>query len=116
MKTEIYKISGMACAACSSSVQRVVSKIEGVSSCEVNLITEKMTVSFDETKTGEEDFIRVVEKAGFGISRLESGDNNIKKQETKKENRLFGIVTALILSAALLYVSMGQMMFKNIPV
>ena len=116
MKTEIYKISGMACAACSSSVQRVVSKLDGVSGCDVNLITEKMTVSFDEAKTGEEDFIRVVEKAGFGISKLENGSHTEKKQEIKKENRLFGIITALVLSAILLYISMGQMMFKNLPV
>ena len=116
MKTEIYKISGMACAACSSSVQRVVSKLDGVSGCDVNLITEKMTVSFDEAKTGEEDFIRVVEKAGFGISKLENGSHTEKKQEIKKENRLFGIITALVLSAVLLYISMGQMMFKNLPV
>ena len=43
----------MSCAACSSSVQRVVSKLNGVESCEVNLITGKMTVNYDETKTGD---------------------------------------------------------------
>ena len=53
MKQEQYNISGMSCAACSSSVQRVVSKLNGVESCEVNLITGKMTVNYDETKTGD---------------------------------------------------------------
>ena len=52
MKEERYNISGMSCAACSASVQRVVSKLDGVESCEVNLVTEKMTVVYDETKTG----------------------------------------------------------------
>lgn len=53
MKQAQYNISGMSCAACSSSVQRVVSKLNGVESCEVNLITGKMTVNYDETKTGD---------------------------------------------------------------
>ena len=56
MKQEQYNISGMSCAACSSSVQRVVSKLTGVESCEVNLITGKMTVNYDETKTGDLGF------------------------------------------------------------
>ena len=67
MKQEEYIISGMSCAACSASVQRVVSRLEGVENCDVNLITGKMTVSYDEQKTGQADFTRVVEKAGFGI-------------------------------------------------
>lgn len=56
MKKEEYNISGMSCAACSSSMQRVVSKLNGVESCDVNLITGKMTVNFDETKTGDLGF------------------------------------------------------------
>ena len=66
-RQEEYIISGMSCAACSASVQRVVSRLEGVENCDVNLITGKMTVSYDEQKTGQADFTRVVEKAGFGI-------------------------------------------------
>ena len=69
MKQEQYNISGMSCAACSSSVQRVVSKLNGVESCEVNLITGKMTVNYDETKTGDLGFTPSVQtvknKSGF---------------------------------------------------
>ena len=58
MKEEKYIISGMSCAACQASVQRVVSRLEGVVSAEVNLITGKMTVRFDEEKVGMADFVR----------------------------------------------------------
>lgn len=115
MKTEQYIISGMSCAACSASVTRVVSRLEGVATCEVNLITGKMTVTFDETKTGEADFIRVVEKAGFGIEP----DIPVKEEpETKKEPKgdsPLPIIVSAIFSGILLYISMGQMIFDNIP-
>lgn len=83
MKEERYNISGMSCAACSASVQRVVSKLDGVESCEVNLVTEKMTVSYDEAKTGPADFKRAVERAGFGISP-EAQEKAAEKQPEKK--------------------------------
>ncbi len=113
MKQEQYNISGMSCAACSSSVQRVVSRLDGVESCEVNLITGKMTVNFDESKTGEPDFIRVVEKAGFGISPDKPQE---EKQEKKEKSGLAPLIISAVLSAVLLYISMGQMLTEHLPV
>ena len=116
MKEERYNISGMSCAACSSSVQRVVSKLDGVESCEVNLVTEKMTVVYDETKTGPADFKKSVERAGFGISP-ETAEKEEKSEETPKEKSDLPIlIVSSVLSAVLLYVSMGQMLVKNLPV
>ena len=114
MKQEIYNISGMSCAACSSSVQRVVSRLDGVESCEVNLITGKMTVNFDETKTGEPDFIKVVEKAGFGIEANKPKAE--EKQEKKEKSELAPLIISAVLSAVLLYISMGQMLTDRFPV
>ena len=113
MKQEQYNISGMSCAACSSSVQRVVSRLDGVESCEVNLITGKMTVNFDESKTGEPDFIRAVEKAGFGISPDKPQE---EKQEKKEKSGLAPLIISAVLSAVLLYISMGQMLTEHLPV
>ncbi len=109
MKSKTYKISGMACAACSASVERVVSRLDGVKKCEVNLITEKMSVTFDEKKVGEKNFFEAVEKAGFGISAE-------KEELPEKEKPFFPILIALILCAVILYISMGQMMIKGLPV
>lgn len=111
MKTKTYNISGMSCAACSSSVQRVVSRLDGVKSCEVNLITGKMTVVFNEKKTGEADFIRVVTKAGFGI---ESEKANTPK--TDKKSEFLPIAVSSVFCIVLLYISMGQMLIPNIPI
>ena len=111
MKNEVYKISGMHCAACSAAVDRVMKRLEGVDQCEVNLITEKMTVSYDPKKVSFEDFKRVIEKAGFGISKADS-----EKPVSKAEKKPISLIIAGVLSAILLYVSMGQMFYSNLPV
>lgn len=118
MKNEIYHIGGMSCAACSASVQRVVSKLKGVSACEVNLITEKMSVTYDEALVTPEDFKKAVTGAGFEISEIEN-----EKSESEKENsadnghgKIASLISAAVFSLLLLYVSMGQMLFENLPV
>lgn len=109
MKNETYLITGMHCAACSAAVQRVVSRLDGVENCEVNLITEKMSVTFEPRKVGYEDFVRVIEKAGFGI---EQENRHVAENETKP----YSLFVASFFSIILLYVSMGQMFFNNLPI
>lgn len=116
MKEERYDISGMSCAACSASVQRVVSKLDGVESCEVNLVTEKMTVVYDETKTGPADFKKSVERAGFGISPETAEKEEKSEEKPKEKSDLPILIVSSVLSAVLLYISMGQMLVKNLPV
>ena len=115
MKQDKYIISGMSCAACQASVQKVVSRIDGVTECDVNLITGKMNVSYDERKTGEADFVRAVEKAGFGIAPDAPAKKETKTVK-KEKSRLPSLIVSLVLSALLLYVSMGQMLTDRLPV
>lgn len=111
MKTENYIISGMSCAACSASVNRVVSRLDGVETCDVNLLIGKMTVNYDEKKVGPEDFIRVVTKAGFGIE----ADKKEQKVGKEEKDSFLPIIISSLSSALLLYISMGQMIWENIP-
>lgn len=112
MKTSVFIIGGMSCAACSASVNRVVSRLEGVEACEVNLITGKMNVTYDENLVTISDFTRVVEKAGFTIE-----EEKEEKKEVPKEKgaSVLPLIFSAIPSALLLYISMGQMIFENIP-
>ncbi len=111
MKTNVYNITGMSCAACSASVKKVVSRLEGVTDCEVNLITGKMTVAFDEKRVGEDDFFRVVEKAGFGIAKEKAE----KPKESKEQKaRLYPIIISGVFTAVLLVISMGTMLFESL--
>lgn len=65
MANKTFKIEGMTCAACAKAVERAVRKLEGISSANVNLATEKLTVEYDEDKTGEDMIKGAVEKAGY---------------------------------------------------
>lgn len=62
---KILKIEGMTCAACVKAVERTCKKITGVESAEVNLATEKLNITFDESKVTIEDIQKAVDKAGY---------------------------------------------------
>lgn len=65
MKTDVFKIEGMTCAACSRAVERVTGKLEGVEKYSVNLATEKLSIYYNEEKLSKEDIIKTVDKAGY---------------------------------------------------
>ncbi|MBO4604423.1 MAG: heavy metal translocating P-type ATPase [Clostridiales bacterium] len=105
MREEKYDITGMSCAACAARVENSVSKVDGVSSCTVNLLKNSMTVEFDPDTASDDVIIGAVINAGYGASR--SGAVRIFDQETGS------IKKRLILSVAfdipLMIIAMGQM-------
>ncbi len=72
---EQYIVTGMSCAACSSAVEKAVSKVAGVDSCSVNLLTNSMKVEGD---AQTQEIIRAVEKAGYGASLKENAGFGVK--------------------------------------
>ncbi|HVW56745.1 MAG TPA: cation-translocating P-type ATPase [Rhizobiaceae bacterium] len=72
MTRTVLDISGMTCAACAASVEKALSRVDGVSQADVNLALERANVEFDGTG-GPEALIRAVEKAGYGASLRASG-------------------------------------------
>jgi len=75
MKERFY-VTGMTCSACSSRVEKVVNKLEGVEKASVNLLTATMDVVYDESLVQAGDIIAEVEKAGYGAGVMESGVGN----------------------------------------
>ncbi len=109
-----YNITGMSCAACSSRVEKAVSKLEGIESCQVNLLTNSM---FVEGTADEESIISAVENAGYGISSSENRDKS-KKTKTGENTGDSGIrqlkvrlFSSLVFLIALMYISMGYVMW-----
>lgn len=113
-----FSISGMACAACSSRVENVVSKVPGVEKCSVNLLTSIMTV---EGKIDNDLIIQTVLEAGYGATLLEEETfvqkekSQTKKQipnEAKNEAKtlLRRFLISLIFLLPLIYISMGHSM------
>lgn len=108
-----YNVTGMSCASCVARVEKAVNKVDGVTSCSVNLLTNSMSVDGDVKSS---DVISAVEKAGYGASlkgnsskENKTNDEPLKDTETPKlKKRLFSSLIFLLL---LMYISMGHMMW-----
>ena len=108
---EQFNVTGMSCAACSARVEKAVSKLPGVSTVAVNLLTETMSV---EGSASPETIISAVENAGYGAS-LKNGTKKISSDEfpAKSPVRHIGgrLLSSLVFLAALMYFSMGYVMW-----
>ncbi len=116
-----YDVTGMSCAACSNRIEKAVSKVPGVTSCSVSLLTNSMGV---DGTASPEAVIAAVEKAGYGASEKEAhGDQarekggsmaaeeeSLKDKETPKMKRR--LIASLCFWIPLMYISMGHMMWN----
>ena len=119
-----YTVTGMSCAACSARVEKAVSKVDGVTSCSVSLLTNSMGVEGSAT---DAQVVEAVEQAGYGASpkgtatesendkannsleQLKAAQDALVDRETPKlVNRL---IASLIFLVVLMYFSMGHMMW-----
>lgn len=116
MKTEKFDVTGMTCSACVAYVEKSVSKLEGVKAVNVNLLTNSMTVSFDELHLTPQVIEESVEDAGYGAHVFEgkyySSTNSSSKidyvlEEKKEMKKQFWISFAFLVP--LMYLSMGHM-------
>ncbi len=113
-----YTVTGMSCAACSARVEKAVSKVPGVTSCSVSLLTNSMGVDGD---VSEQAVISAVEAAGYGAAPkgqgISEGTQNMYSSQEEAladhetpvlKRRLWWSVVFL---AVLMYISMGHMMW-----
>lgn len=114
---EQYNVKGMSCAACSARVEKAVSKLDGVTSCSVSLLTNSMSV---EGTASDDEIIKAVSDAGYSASKksLSKDDLSHKDDDALKDTETPKILKRLIASVifllALMYISMGHMMW-NFP-
>ena len=117
---EQYNVTGMSCAACSARVEKAVSKVDGVTSCSVSLLTNSMGV---EGSAPAAEIIRAVEEAGYGAS-LKGGTSGaragassaVSEQEDMLRDRETPLLkkrlaASLVFLVILMYFSMGHMMW-----
>lgn len=118
---EKFDVTGMTCSACSSRVEKCVSKLDGVQSVSVNLLTNSMQVEFDETVLGESQIVDAVTKAGYGASRTgqERKSTQTLAEKTPVQAQQGDMKLRLIVSFGflipLMYVSMGHMAGLPLP-
>ncbi len=116
-----YDITGMTCAACSSAVERVTRKMDGVTESNVNLTTALLTITYDENQIQPSDIIRKVERAGFGASlHIEKSKEEAEENELALEQNINKtkrrLICNLILAVPLLYICLGHMLPISLPI
>ena len=112
---EQYDVKGMSCAACSARVEKAVSKVSGVSSCTVSLLTNSMSV---DGTAAEQEIIAAVRNAGYdasvkGARKAAKEPDDIRDTETPRILRR--LIASLVFLLVLMYFSMGHMML-GLPV
>ncbi len=107
---EHYAITGMSCAACSNRVEKAVSKVSGVTSCSVSLLTNAMSV---EGTASSKEIIKAVKEAGYGAKlqgqKDEKEDDLLEDHETPALKKR--LIASLFFLIVLMYFSMGHMMW-----
>lgn len=125
---EKFDVTGMTCSACSSRVEKCVSKLSGIVNVTVNLLTNSMQVEYDEGVLTERQIIDAVVKAGYGASPRQEytaggitqtagaaaarGENPAEKEMKNMKMRL---IVSFVFLVPLMYVSMGHMVGLPLP-
>lgn len=120
MEKVLFDITGMTCSACSARIEKGLSKLDGVSEVNVNLLTNSMAVSFDTERVNTAQIVKTVDTIGYGASTKTSA---VKEQENEPvdkaqseagamKNRL---IASIIFTVPLFYISMGEMLGWPLP-
>ena len=115
MKTQEFKILGMTCAACVRTVEKSITKIEGVSSVNVNLMTEKAVIHYDSDKVQISDLKRAIQDAGYTPLDIEKIDIDQERKEKEIKTIWNQFIFSAIFTLPLLYIAMGPMIGIPIP-
>ncbi len=102
-----YVVTGMTCSACSSGIERVVGKMNGVSLVEVSLMGKCMTVDFDESVVSESEIFEAVKGLGYGVFR--EGEQPQGREPAGDKKLFVRFMISLCILLPLLYISMGHM-------
>ena len=104
-----FNVEGMTCSACSAHVDRAVRKLNGVISCNVNLLSNTMEVEFDEKKLTTSDIEKSVKDAGY------KAYTSSVKSSKKKDTALVKLIVCFSLLVILMYLTMGHMIGLHLP-
>ena len=125
MKHETYQVTGMSCSACSSRVEKAVSKLEGIEKASVNLLTNSMQVDYDETILTGQAIIDAVVKAGYGASLAggqagtkgaspQASPANTAEQEVRQMKRR--LLWSIVFLIPTVYIAMHHMLASHLGI
>ena len=111
-KEVVIPIGGMTCASCSKAVERAIKKLDGIKKVDVNLATEKATISYIPSKIKLYEIKEAINKIGFKVLEMDN-KKAVDKDKLRKEKEMKTLFTKFIISSVfaipLFYIAMGQM-------
>lgn len=108
MTKKRFKVSDMACSACSAAVERCVRSLDGIDDVSVSLLAGEMNVSYEEDKISADNICEKVSSAGYPTKVIE--DRQQTYEEPKNEYTGKRLVSSIVLTLVLMYFSMGHML------
>lgn len=123
MAKQNFTVTGMTCAACQASVERCVSKLDGVNSVNVNLLAGKMAVEFDENIIDESSICSAVMSVGYGANTMNQNSSSVSDNRNEyKSNQVNSIkslkyrfISSVFFLIILMYIAMGHMISLPLP-
>lgn len=121
MKSQKFNVTGMTCSACSARIEKNINKTEGIKEVNVNLLSNSMTVKYDEGVLKENDIIKVVVDTGYGASVADSKKSAAKSDDKKTDAQAEfkdmkkRLAISFAFSIPLLYLAMGHMFEWPLP-
>lgn len=115
MITKKYAVGGMSCAACQAAVERAVSGLNGISAVAVSLMTNSMTVTFDENTITDEKIFETVSNAGYSASVWVKRETSEAEEEAKYRSMIRRLITSAFFAILMMIVTMGHMVGIPLP-
>ncbi len=112
---EKFDVKGMSCAACQAHVNKAVSSLDGVNSCNVNLLLNSMEVDFDESKITTSMIEDAVKNAGYEAISLNTSSKSTDKSSSRLDLSSIKLITSFVFLIILMYVSMAPMFGWVLP-
>ena len=119
MQTQYFTVTGMSCAACSANVEKAVGRLAGVETVQVNLLTKRMTVTYNPDTIDSNTIIQTIKKIGYGAFPL-SEENTARPSAQHSDSEIADaekqqFIFSLFFLIPLMYVSMGRMLKLPLP-
>ncbi len=117
MREDFFDVFGMSCAACSSSIEKTISKLDGIKKVHVSLLTNSMKVSYEPSLINVEKIAKTVESLGYKAKLKENGKVAKIKNEEKDDSIILKkrLIFSIFFTLPLFYISMGGMLGLPIP-
>ncbi|CAD2072071.1 heavy metal translocating P-type ATPase [Phocicoccus pinnipedialis] len=110
-----FDVTGMTCAACSSRIEKVLNRFDGVETASVNLTTEKATVSYNPNTVSTQEIIKKIRDIGYDATVAGDGEEKADRKDKELNTLKWKVIIGAILSGPLVVTMLDHLFGMNLP-